>query len=383
MRITIMAAVTAIGTLAGPLYARQVIKPTQVQLMPPQTPIGPPQSEHGCLRTDVAASTAQMKQAMADAKKTGGTVEELEEVQKEVAGCVYYKVTLVSKMTVEDMQNAGITSTIAGQGSITFGLAPDNSGAGYDFTSGEQDLAAPFYWNRGSALITRPGCIVTTVELPYTPFEFWLGVTNSPVLKVGVRISPADQDLHNIATRCKDPLDRWIDLPPMQEAIFAPAWIRMHGEGKLAAPQTADQKALIKYTNEMGPGKSPAPPKVSSPTGDAIDMQKLMAMDPEKLAAMAANLDPSKAGDRATLMDLMKDVKGVVPNADKQMAAAMDNFMFFAPGDCSPVNAGKIVCSLPSAPKTMPDRLGYGTIKRITEATTITIEKVGTPRGRP
>jgi hypothetical protein len=293
---------------------------------------------------------------------------------------VYYKVTLVSKMTIEDTQNPGVTSTISGKGSITFGLAPDNAGSGYDFTSGERDLTAPFYWNRGSALITRPECIVTTVELPYTPFDFWLGVTNSPVLKVGVRISPDDQDLHNIATRCKDPMGKWIDLPPMKEAIFAPAWIRMHGEGKLAVPQTADQKALTKYTNELGKGKNPAPPKLSSPTGDGLDMQKLMALDPQKLQAMAENLDPSKPADRQKLTDLMK---GIVPDADKQLAAARDNFMFFAPGDCAPVNAGKIICTLPGAPRTMPDRLGYGTIKKITESTTITIEKVATPPGGP
>lgn len=320
---------------------------------------------------------------MAQAKKTGETIEEPEEVQKQVAGCVYYKVTLVSKMTIEDTQNPGVSSSISGQGSITFGLTPDAQDAKYDFTSGTQDLTAPFYWNRGSALITKPGCIVTTVELPYTPFDFWLGVTNSPELKLGVRISPADQDLHNIATRCKDPMGKWHDLPPMKEAIFAPAWIRMHGEGRLAAPQSADQKELIRYTNEMGPGKNPAPPKVSTPTGDVINMEKVMAMNPADLEKMAAGLDPSKPADMAKLQKLMSGVTGVVPNADARLAAAQDNFMFFAPGDCAAVNASKIVCTLPSTPKTMPDRLGYGTIKQITESTTITIEKVRTPPGGP
>jgi hypothetical protein len=367
MRTAMLPGAIAVFILGQPLYARQ-------------TPIGPPQSDYGCLRTDMAATAAQVKSALDEAKKPGTTPAEVDEVQKKVAGCVYYKVTLASKMTIEDTENPDVTSTISGKGSITFGLAPDNTGAGYDFTSGEQDLNAPFYWNRGSALITRAGCIVTTVELPYTPFAFWLGVTNSPTLKVGVRISPADQDLHNIATRCKDPLGKWHDLPPSKEPIFTPAWIRIHGEGKLAPPQTADQKAMTKYTNELGKGKNPAPPKLSSPTGDGLDMQKLMALDPQKLAAMAENMDPNKPGDMAKLTNLMK---GVVPDADKRLAAAQDNFMFFAPGDCAPVNAVKIICTLPTAPKTMPDRLGYGTFKKITESTTITIEKVAAPPGGP
>lgn len=379
MQSSMILAAAAMVVLAGPLTARQVpVKPSQMPALAPQTPIGPPQSVHGCLRPDVSKNVANLKAAMAKPGTAGEAGQEVAEVMKPVAGCTYYKVTLVSKMTVEDTEIQGVTSTISGQGSITFGLAPDDAMAGYDFTSGVQDLTAPMYWTRGSALITRPGCIVTTVELPYTPFAFWLGVTQSPTLKVGVRITPDGADLHNIATRCKDPMGKWHDLPPSQEAIFSPAWTRLHGEGKSAAPQTADQREMTRYTNDLGKGKNPAPPKVSSPTGDAIDMQKLMAMDPNKLAAMAGNLNPNNPADMAKLGDLMK---GIVPNADQQLAAALDNFMFTAPGDCAAVNTVKIVCSLPGRPVTMKDRLGYGTIKTLTEQTTITIEKVSPPPG--
>src|SRR6185295_19424195 len=103
----------------------------------------------------------------------------------------YYKVTLESTITIADDETPGVTSKISGKGSVTFGLGPDNAMAGYDFTSGVQELTAPIYWDKGSALITRPDCIVTTVEVPYTLFAFWLGVTSAPDLKLGVKISPA------------------------------------------------------------------------------------------------------------------------------------------------------------------------------------------------
>jgi hypothetical protein len=365
MRITLM--LFAAVALSPSLYARQV--PTT----PGQVPIGPPQSQHGCLRPDVALAAAQIKSALGESKKSGTNPVDVEPVQKDVAGCTYYKVSLATKMTIEDTELAGVSSTIKGQGSITFGLAPGSGGSDYDFDSGVDDLTAPIYWERGSALITKPDCIVTTVELPHTLFGFWLGVRASGI---GVRITPAGDELHDLATRCKDPMGKWHDLPPSKEAILTPAWIRMHGEGRLKGPQTADQKALIKYSNQVGKGNA-APPKVSSPTGGAIDMQKLMAMDPAKLAEMAEKMKSGNPADMAQMKQLME---GIVPNADAHLAAARDNFMFSFPGDCTEtVNGKRWVCSIggrPAKPVTLPDRLGYGTIKRITEETTITIEKL-------
>lgn len=366
MRNDILIAGLALTAAAGPLFALQV-------------PIGPPQSSHGCLRPDVAKNTQLVKDAIAN-KSAADPVE----VLRPVAGCTYYQVTLVSKMTIEDTEVAGVTSTISGKGTITFGLAPDNAMAGYDFTSGVQDLTAPIYWDRGSALITRPNCIVTTVELPHTLFAFWLGVTSSQTPKVGVRISPADQDLHSIATRCKDPVGKWHDLPPGKEAIFAPAWIKLHGEGKSKVAPSADQQAITQFTDDMvkagpKPGSkikpnkaysTPAAPTLSSPTG-AMDLGKLQAMQ-----------DYMKKNPNATPAEMMKQMEGVVPNLDQQLAAAEDNFMFTAPGDCAAVNATKTVCTL-SGPPVTTDRLGYGTVKRITERTTITIEKVAPPPGSP
>ena len=366
MKSSVIAAIVA---TAGPL------SPDLLAIQAPQTPVGPPQSAHGCLRPDVAKNAQLLKNEVAK----GAAAKDIVEVQKAVAGCTYYQVTLVTKITVEDTEVAGVTSTISGKGSITFGLAPDDAMAGYDFTSGVQDLTAPIYWERGSALITKPDCIVTTVELPYTLFSFWLGVTSSPTLKVWVRISP-EMDLHSIATRCKDPFGKWHTLPPSQEAIFAPAWIKLHGEGKSSVAPGADQQAITKFTDDVvktGPkpgGKvqpnkaytTPPLPTVSSPTG-ALDLGKLQAMQ-----------DYMAKNPNATPAEMMTQMAGVVPNLDQQLAAAEDNFMFTAPGECAAVNPTKTVCALPSTPVTV-DRLGYGTIKTITERTTITIEKVAPP----
>ncbi len=83
----------------------------------------------------------------------------------------------------------------------------------------------------------------------------------------------------------------------------------------------------------------------------------------------------------ATPAEMMTMMAGAVPNLGQQLAAAEDNFMFTEPGECrTPVNTSKTICVLPSAAVTMKDRTGYGTTKKITEQTTITIEKVGPPQ---
>ena len=374
------ALVSGVSSLGGQV-------PTKLGQLPSVAPVVLPPAISvyaKCLRPDVAQSRAAISAALSAPLKPGAAPADVVEPQREVAGCTYYKVSLASTMTVEDTEDPRVTSTIRGSGSITFGLAPDDAEAGYDFTSGVQDLTAPIYWEKGSARITRPDCIVNTVELPYTPFAFWLGVTTSGSQKIGVRISPADMDLHSTATRCKDPLGRWHDLAPAQEAIFTPAWIKLHGEGKNAAPQTADQQAVNQTLDNIvkagpKPGAKikpssayamPALPSGLSPTGT-------MAMDPAKLQAMQ---DYMVKHPNATPAEMMKMMAGAVPNLGQQLAAAEDNFMFTEPGECrTPVSTSKTICVLPSAAVTMKDRTGYGTIKKITEQTTITIEKVGPP----
>lgn len=368
-------AVVAAAALAGPVQAWQVpTKPGQLPTQPP-VPLPPAISVHSkCLRPDVQQTKAAIGTSLAQPRQPGVAPPEVTEAVKETAGCTYYKVTLASTMTIEDTETPGVSSTIAGQGSITFGLAPDDGMAGYDFTSGIQDLTAPIYWTKGSARILRPNCIVTTVELPYTLFSFWLGVTSSPTQKLGVAITPAGNELHSVATRCKDPLGRWHDLPNSEESIFTPAWIKLHGEGKNTVAPTADQQALTDMTNSLGkagPKPGAKMPTLSSPTG-AMDMSKLQAMQ-----------DYMTKHPNATPAEMMKQMAGVVPNLDQQLAAAEDNFMFTAPGECAAVNAVKTVCSLSGTPVTMKDRTGYGTIKKITEQTTITIEKVSPPPGAP
>lgn len=372
MRMMIAGVVTAVTALTAPLAARQ-------------EEIPPPKSIHPeCYRPDVEQNKTLIQKALA----TGEEVDpkDQERARKKMAGCTFYQITLVSTVTIEDTEVPGVSSKISGQGSITLGLAPDNAMAGYDFTSGVEDLTAPIYWTKGSALITRPDCIVTTVELPYTMFAFWLGVTSSGTSKVGVRITPDGNELHNIATRCKDPMGRWHSGPPGEkQSIFSPAWIVLHGEGKNTIGPTEDQREMNRFQDDLAkagpkpgdkpkPNKAyptPAPPKVSSPTG-SLDLGKLQAMQDY----MAKNPGASPA-------ELMEQMKGVVPNLDQQLEAALDNFMFFAPGDCEAVNAIKWICRLPSTPVTMKNRMGFGTIKRIAERTVITIEKVSTPAAAP
>ncbi len=338
MRMTIAGVVAAVMALAVPLSARQV-------------PTAPPQSVYpDCLRTDVEKTTELLRKAM---EKT--PPEEVVEVQKKIAGCIYYQITLQSKVSVLDNEVPGVSSTIMGAGSITFGLAPDVSEPEYALTSGTRDLTAPIYWVQESALISRPNCEVATVVAPYTGFAFWLGVTSTPAPKVAVRIVPDDHDLHAIATRCKDPLGRWTPAIPGREAIFSPAWIKLHGHGEATTSPTA----------------SPQPP--------AMDLGNIAAMDPGKIQAMAEKMKANPTD----MTDLMKLMKQVVPNADQLLEAARNNFMFKAPGRwcvTDPVLVAR--CTISDTVK-FADRTGYGTLKTIIESTVITIEKVPPPAGAP
>ncbi len=385
MRMMIAGVMAAVTALAAPLAARQApTKPGEYPVFAPEK-LPPPKSVHPeCYRPDVAQNKALMQKAMATGKDVDP--KDQERARKKTAGCTFYQITLVSTVTIEDTEVPGITSTISGRGSITLGLAPDMGEAGYDFTSGIDDLTAPIYWTRGSARITKPDCEITIAELPYTLFAFWLGVTTSGTSKVAVAITPSGNELHDINTRCKDQFGRWHNVPAGQkESIFAPAWIALHGEGKNTVAPTADQQAISKFTDDVvkagpKPGEKPKPnkayptpamPNVSSPTG-GLDVGKLQAMQDY----MAKNPNASPA-------EMMDQMKGVMPNLDQQLEAALDNFMFKAPGECNAVNASTWTCNLPSAPVTMKSRAGFGTIKRITEQTVITVEKVRAPAGAP
>jgi len=386
MRTMMMVAATATAALAAPLSARQVpqIPPGlqipkglgEVPIEKPEILDPNPTKVHGCLRPDVEANKAQIASALAGAKP-GKAPAEVKEVQRKVSGCAYYRVTLDSKLQIDDTELPGVMSTISGSGSITFGLTHDVSEPDYNMTSGVHDLTAPIEWTAGSANITKPNCEVTITPLPYTLFGFWLGVSDS---KVSVRITPEGNELHPTQTRCKDYLGRWSARTPGTESIFAPAWIRMHGEGRIAAPQSADQQEMIKLTNAAvapnpgGKPQDPVPPKLSTLHG--VDMAKLKALQQAAAGMDLSKMDPNDAASMAKLGDLMR---GAVPNADAQLAAARDNFMF----TCAAVAATKWQCSISQNAKKMRDRLGYGTIKAISEQTVITIEKVSTPPGGP
>ncbi len=337
MRIMTIAGAAAVTVLAAPLLALQA-------------PAGPPQSVHAdCLRTDLAKS----RQALKAATDNGTPADSGVEVQKKIAGCTYYQITLQSKVRVLDNEVPGVTSTIMGAGTITFGLAPDVSEPDYALTSGTRELTAPIFWVQDSTLITKPNCVVATVVAPYTAFAFWLGVTSGASPKVDVQITPDGAELHTTSTKCKDPLGRWTAAIPGKESIFGPAWIKLHGEGDGTTPSAASQPSM--------------------------DLTKIAAMDPAKLAAMADRMKTNPTD----MSEMMKVMKQVVPNADQQLEAARDNFMFKTPGKwCAADPVFLARCTVSDTVK-LKDRTGYGTLKTIIESTVITIAKVATPPTSP
>lgn len=205
-------------------------------------------------------------------------------------------------------------------------------------------------------MITRGnGCIVTTVPLPYTAFDFWLGVRSGPDPMVSVQISAAGDEQHNIATRCPKPrpLGGWVDGPPGEkESIFTPAWIFLHGQGG-----PAGQSATLP-SGAMDPAAMKAL---------AAKQQGSPMMDPAKLQAMVAAMgkNPSPAA-------MMKMVNQVVPNAGAMVEAARNNFTFKLPGDCVPSGSLLTRCTV-NRTVTAPD--GKGATQEITESTVITITK--------
>ena len=205
-------------------------------------------------------------------------------------------------------------------------------------------------------MITRGnGCIVTTVPLPYTAFDFWLGVRSGPDPMVSVQISAAGDEQHNIATRCPKPrpLGGWVDGPPGEkESIFTPAWIFLHGQGG-----PAGQSATLP-SGAMDPAAMKAL---------AAKQQGSPMMDPAKLQAMVAAMgkNPSPAA-------MMKMVNQVVPNAGAMVEASRNNFTFKLPGDCVPSGSLLTRCTV-NRTVTAPD--GKGATQEITESTVITITK--------
>ncbi|MBC7790784.1 MAG: hypothetical protein H7Z74_12620 [Anaerolineae bacterium] len=324
-----------------------------------QLQTGPLKNVHGCLRPDVEKSKEAIRKAMQSGKE-----DEAVEVQKEVKGCIPYTITFQSAVSVISTSPPGGTRKITGRGSITFGLTSDPSEPEFDLTSGPSELTAPVYWT-DAAITVNNKCIVRTIALPYSAFSFWLGVKSGARPQVATQISPAGDELHATFTKCPKPYGGWTNEVPGRDMIFSPAWTALHAQGMNAlagaAPTPMGPQGMDMKKMEAMAAQAP---------GQGMDMKKMQAM-----ADKLKGKDPTPED----MAEMMKAMGQVVPNADKQLEAARNNFRFKMPGDCVPA-AGLLARCTINRTVTVPD--GLGTNQTITESTVITIAK-GTAAAKP
>lgn len=164
--------------------------------------------------------------------------------------------------------------------------------------------------------------------------------------------------MHGMKLRCRHPVTgAWIDVPKADSMpqIFQAAWIALHG-GPGAKP-------LAGLSNT--PGTRPTQPM-------ALDLAKLQALNPKDLQAMAEAMKANPTP--ASMAEIGKLMRQVVPNADAMVEAARTNLMFAIPEAprCSltPGTAYIARCDIDQT-VTVPDN--KGSTQTITEKTTITI----------
>ena len=303
---------------------------------------------HGCLRVDSVKTTEAMRAAAAK----GTPAEDVDEVMKEAQGCTTYTIVFQSSVNIVSHGPGAGTSKISGTGSITFGLNADPSEPEWDLTSGPNDLTAPVYWS--GAEITQGKCIVRLIPLPFTQFDFTLRVKSGAEPKVSMFVSPAGDEAHVTMTKCPMITGGYTKETPGRAPIFSPAWIWLHSnaaKGPMAA--STDMESMRKMASQP---QKPIP-------GQGIDMEKMMAMA-EKMKS-----NPQSTENSA---ELLKAMKGVVPDADKQIEEVRNNFVFKMPGDCVAAGALLTRCTI-NRTVTVPD--GKGATQTIAEATVITIAK--------
>lgn len=324
-----------------------------------QVTLGPLKNAHGCLRPDVEKTKELMRKAM----EKGTPADDVVEVQKEVKGCTAYTITFQSAVNIVSLAPTGGTRKIAGKGIITFGLTTDPSEPEYGLTSGPSELTAPIYWS--GAEITRGNkCVVRIIALPYSAFSFWLGVKSGPQPKASVQISPSGDESHVTMTKCPKPTGGWTNEIPGREQIFSPAWTALHAQGMGVAAGLAGPTPQA-----MDPAKMQA--MAAQAPGQGMDMKKMQEM---------ADKLKGKEPTPENMAEIMKVMGQVVPDADKQVEAARNNFTFKMPGDCVPAGALLATCII-NRTVTLPD--GLGTTQTITESTVITIAKATPAPAKP
>jgi hypothetical protein len=321
-----------------------------------QIPGPPPAAVHGCLRTNVAKTTEVLRQAT----EKGAPQGEVREVQEERKGCTSYTITFQSALNIVSHGTPGGTRKISGRGVITFGLAPDPSEPDFELTSGPGELTAPVFWSDAEITLGN-GCIVKTVALPYTAFSFWLGVKSGPDPKLAVQVVPAGDEAHLTRTRCPNPTGGYTPEMPGREMIFTPAWSSMHASmGGTAGAGAITPPADPAKMKEMLTQKPPA---------GGLDLKKL-----EEMAARFKDTPPTAEN----MGDIGKLMREVVPDADRLVDAARDNFKFKMPGDCVTASPTLVRCTITRPSVTVPDNLG--STQTITESTVITIIRGATAK---
>ena len=314
----------------------------------------------GTLKADPPPGThAQLVQQAKDwVKAQGGSF-----VGDNDCGCMLDKMEVHFRSTLHIANNGPgkETGDITGEGRVVLRLRPDVSEPDWESTTGPNDTHATITWT-GVGVTRGNGCLINILASPPTEFSFWLGVSVKPDLRFSLQVVPG-LDMHGSFMRCPRPrpLSGWIDGPKDDKTphIFSAAWASLHG-----APDALPMAGL----SIPKPGAKPTAP------ASALDMSKLMSMDPKALEAMAEKMKANQTP--AGMADLGKLMNQVLPGADKMAAEASRNFKFAIPA--TDANGCKLEtgtaflarCEI-SRTITVPDN--KGSTQTITEKTTITI----------
>jgi len=297
----------------------------------------------GTLKADPPPGThAQLVQQAKDwVKAQGGSF-----VGDSDCGCVLDRVEVRfhSDMTIVTPR---VTSTITGDGSIDLKLGPEASAPTWDVALGVRGDTMTVAWS-GMSISQPPGCDgkVMIKSSPAKQFKLWLGMSYLPDLKLSLQIIPG-ADLHQVVYRCLAPNGTWIEIQKNDPiSVFAGAWNALHGK-------SAEAVAL----------KATA----------AMDFNKVKAMDPKKLQAMADAMknNPDPAAAAAQMKAFLNQV---LPGASQLAAEAKNNFTFVIPDNsgCT-IGTGTAFLARCDFDRTITVPAGAGPSQTITEKTTITI----------
>ena len=261
-------------------------------------------------------------------------------------GCKLKPVEVHFRSTVT-IADARITRTITGEGRVVLEIKPDPSAPEWDVASDFRVGTADITWSAVS--ISAPaGCDgqVIVQSSPPTKFKFWLGISATPELKLSLEVLPG-ADLHKILNRCRIPTGALMDSPMNDPvSLFSGAWNALHGQSAAAVAMKATA---------------------------AMDINKMMAMDPKKLQAMADAMknNPDPAAAAAQMKAFLNQV---VPGASQLAAEAKNNYKLAIPDNkwCTVgIGAGSLArCEINQTITAAP---GLGAVQTITEKTVITI----------